>query len=75
MVKRTRKHGKSGLGRKTLGPLIGKNAKVLSVLNKHGVHFCAGCYLTLFSPLEKAAAYHAVPNVKKFLDDLRRVLE
>lgn len=45
-------------------------ARVLSVLHKHGVYFDAGTYLTLIAPLEKVAAYHAVPNKKKFLADL-----
>jgi len=48
--------------------------KVLKVLDKHGVTFCAGCYLTLSSPVEKAAAYHAVPDTAKFLKDLEKAL-
>ena len=63
------------LGSRLLGPLIGKGGKVLKVLDKHGIVFCPGCYLTLFSPLKKVAAYHAVPDARKFLADLRRALE
>lgn len=53
-----------------LGSLI--SPAVLRVLDKHGVTFCAGCYLTLFSAPEKAAVYHAVPDVEAFLRDLAR---
>ncbi len=55
-----------------LGALIDGNKRVLEVLDKHGVTFCAGCYLTLFSSPEKAAVYHAVPDVKAFLEELRK---
>lgn len=54
--------------------LVGRGHKVLAVLDKHGVTFCAGCYLTLSSPLERVAAYHAVPDHEAFLRDLRRAL-
>lgn len=60
--------------KKNLGALIKENPKILRVLDKHGVHFCAGCYLTLSSPLEKVAAYHAVPDRKKFIRDIERAL-
>ena len=70
-----RKRGKTGtVAPKSLGELIGGGKRVLAVLDKHGITFCAGCYLTLLSPPEKAAVYHAVPNVGKFLVDLRRAL-
>lgn len=59
---------------KTLGALIKGHPKVLRVLDKHGVHFCAGCYLTLSSPLDKVAAYHAVPDREKFIRDIERAL-
>lgn len=79
MAKRRRGQGvrrpKGGTRRKPgliLGALIGGNKRVLEVLDKHGVTFCAGCYLTLFSSPEKAAVYHAVPDVKAFLADLRK---
>ncbi|MBI4371093.1 MAG: hypothetical protein HY552_02225 [Elusimicrobia bacterium] len=45
-------------------------ARVLAVLDKHGVYFDPGTYITLSAPLEKAAAYHAVSDKKKFLRDL-----
>lgn len=74
MAKRTQKRAKAGLENRKLGSLIGRDEKVLKVLDKHGVTFCAGCYLTLFSPLKKAAAYHAVGDLKAFLADLERAL-
>ena len=57
-----------------LGDLIARDPRVLHVLDKHGVTFCAGCYLTLFASPQKAAVYHAVPKLKKFLADLTKVL-
>lgn len=62
------------LSRSSLGPLIARHPKVLKVLDKHGVGFCAGCYLTLFSPPERVAAYHAVPDRRRFLSDLAAAL-
>ncbi|MBI4057331.1 MAG: hypothetical protein HY399_07275 [Elusimicrobia bacterium] len=46
--------------------------EALEILDKHGINFCAGCYLTLSSPIDRAAAYHAVPNIPGFLKDLKR---
>ncbi len=57
-----------------LGDAVAANRAVLKVLDKHGITFCAGCYLTLFSSPEKAALYHAVPDAGAFLRDLRRAL-
>lgn len=59
---------------KRLGEAIDGNKAVLKVLDKHGISFCAGCYLTLFASPEKAAVYHAVPDVEAFLADLRKAL-
>lgn len=63
------------MAKRVLGELIRRNPKLLAVLDKHGVTFCAGCFLTLFSTPQRAAAYHAVPDRKKFLADLKRVLK
>ncbi|MEQ1917747.1 MAG: hypothetical protein ABL955_00995 [Elusimicrobiota bacterium] len=68
-----RKHGGVAVKRKlpTLLELLKKDqTRVLSVLHKHGVYFDAGTYLTLIASLDKVAAYHAVPNKKKFFADL-----
>lgn len=55
----------------TLFDLLNKDrARVLAVLSRHGVHFDPGTFLTLSAPLEKVAAYHAVPDRKKFLAEL-----
>ncbi len=40
-----------------------------------GVNFCSGCFITLFSSPEKAAAYHAVPDIEAFKKDLRSALD
>jgi hypothetical protein len=51
--------------------LLRKDQKrVLRVLEAHGVYFDATTYLSLIAPLDKVAAYHAVPDKKKFLRDL-----
>ncbi len=70
MVKR--KHGAQTLKKlPTLLSLLKKDqARVLGVLQKHGVYFDAGTFITLVSPLDKVAAYHAVPDKKKFFADL-----
>ena len=68
-----RKHGRVA-GKKrlpTLLELLKKDqARVMSVLHHHGVYFDAGTYITMIATLDKVAAYHAVPNKKKFLADL-----
>ena len=69
-----RKHGRVAVRRKlpSLFQLLQKDqARVLAVLSRHGVYFDAGTFITLSSTPEKAAAYHAVPDKKKFLRDLR----
>lgn len=62
------------LARKLLPTLIQRHPKVLDVLHDHGVSFCAGCYLTLTSPIARVAAYHAVPDIERFLADLKKAL-
>ncbi|MBI3552819.1 MAG: hypothetical protein HY077_09895 [Elusimicrobia bacterium] len=75
MARPIRKHGKAGkIKPRPLGEYIAADRRVLKVLDKHGITFCAGCYLTLFASPEKAAVYHAVPDVPKFLADLRKAL-
>jgi iron-sulfur cluster repair protein YtfE (RIC family) len=58
----------------TLGALIGENPRVLKLLDRYGIVFCPGCYLTLFSTPAKAAAHHAVEDKKAFLKDLAHLL-
>ena len=68
-----RKHGRRSLTRRrpTLLELLKKDqARVLRVLEAHGVCFDPVTYLTLTVPLEKVAAYHAVRDRRKFLADL-----
>ena len=68
-----RKHGRVAVRRKlpSLFELLKKDqARVMAVLSRHGVYFDAGTFITLSAPLEKVAAYHAVPDRKKFLAEL-----
>lgn len=68
--KKARRRGR----RVRLADLIAKHPALLEVLDRHGVSFCAGCFLTLTSPLDRVAAYHAVPDRKKFLADVEKAL-
>jgi len=63
------------LEKETLAALLRRHPKVLQVMEKHGVTFCAACYLTLFSPIGKVPGFHAVPDKKKFLADLRAAIK
>ena len=68
-----RKHG--GVATKRKAPILldllkKDQARVMSVLHKHGVYFDAGTFITMMATLDKVAAYHAVPNRKKFLAEL-----
>lgn len=68
-----RKHGVTAGKKKApiLLDLLRKDqARVMSVLHKHGVYFDAGTYITMTATLDKVAAYHAVPNRKKFFAEL-----
>ena len=53
--------------------LIRKHPKVLKLLHDNGIHFCAGCYLTLSADPERAAAYHGVPDIRRFVHAVRRL--
>lgn len=55
------------------GEVLRRYPAALEVFDRHGVVFCAGCFLTLFDPLEDVAGYHAVHDVAALLDDLNRV--
>lgn len=50
-----------------LATLLKRQPRLVRVLDRHGVHVCAGCLLTLTSPVDRAAAYHGVPDVPAFL--------
>ena len=68
-----RKHGRVAVRRKlpSLFDLLKKDReRVMAVLSRHGVYFDAGTFITLSAPLEKVAAYHAVPDRKRFLKEL-----
>jgi hypothetical protein len=68
-----RKHGRSALKKsqpRLIDLLLKDPARVLRALHAHGVYFDAGTYLTMIATPEKVAAYHAVPDKKKFLRDL-----
>ena len=67
-----RRHGRRAARRgPTLLELLRKDQRrVLRVLDRHGVSFDPVTYITLTATLEKVAAYHAVPDKKRFIADL-----
>lgn len=72
---RMRTRNKKGPARKKreallLGNLLFQDPILIEVLRRHEVVFCAGCYLTLFSTPERAAAYHGVRDIPRFLKEL-----
>lgn len=69
-------NGKSrSLEHKTISQLVKQNPRTLEVFDRYGIHFCAGCYITLNSELKKVAGYHAVPDADAFLRDLEKCLK
>jgi len=58
-----------------IGDVIRAFPEAAELLHKHGIHTCSGCYITFFSDFEKAAAFHAVPDKKAFLADLKAFLQ
>ncbi len=74
MARRRSRAGR-GLKAPVLGELIARDPRVLALLDEHGITFCAGCYLTLFSSPERAAVYHAVPDPRGFVKRLQALLE
>lgn len=68
-----RKHGRAAVRKRQprlVDLLLKDRARVLRVLESHGVYFDPGTFLTLTAPLEKVAAYHAVPDKERLLRDL-----
>jgi|GEM_PF-2010565 len=58
--------------RMSAGEVLRRYPNTLEVFDRYGVVFCAGCFLTLFDPLEDVAGYHAVHDVPELLSDLNR---
>ena len=58
--------------RMTVAELIARYPSTLEVFDRHGVHFCAGCYLTLTEDLKKVAGFHAVPDLERLVEDLKK---
>ncbi|PJE69449.1 MAG: disulfide oxidoreductase [Candidatus Staskawiczbacteria bacterium CG10_big_fil_rev_8_21_14_0_10_38_10] len=52
----------------TIGEVIKKYPKVLSIFNDYGLH-CLGCVVSLEETIEDAAKFHKI-DLKKFLKDL-----
>jgi iron-sulfur cluster repair protein YtfE (RIC family) len=71
MEKRKRK---AKLENRKLYHLIRQYPQILPILDRYGISFCAGCYLTLTKTPKEAAAFHAAPDAEKFLRDLSRVI-
>ncbi|MBI4064039.1 MAG: hypothetical protein HY401_07025 [Elusimicrobia bacterium] len=65
----------NAVGKKSVGELLRRYPKLLSIFDDYGIHFCAGCFLTLTLPIQKAATYHAVPDVRQLLKDVGRQIK
>ncbi len=65
---------KAKLENKKLYDLIRQYPEILPILDRYGISFCAGCFLTLDKTPKEAAAYHGAPDAQKFLRDLSRAI-
>ena len=54
--------------------LIRQYPEILPILDRYGISFCAGCFLTLDKTPKEAAAYHGAMDAQKFLRDLSRAI-
>jgi iron-sulfur cluster repair protein YtfE (RIC family) len=70
MEKRKRK---AKLESQKLYHLIRQYPQILPILDRYGISFCAGCYLTLTKTPKEAAAFHGVPDIEEFLEDLKKL--
>ncbi|TCP56050.1 hypothetical protein EV586_103710 [Tumebacillus sp. BK434] len=59
----------------TVGEVVHRYPEAVEVFDKHELTFCAGCYVTLFSELEKAAGYAAVQDLEEMICDLKALVE
>ncbi len=65
---------KAKLENKKLYDLIRQYPEILPILDRYGISFCAGCFLTLDKTPKEAAAYHGAMDAQKFLRDLSRAI-
>jgi iron-sulfur cluster repair protein YtfE (RIC family) len=59
----------------TVGEVMHRFPETIEVFEKHELSFCAGCYVTLFSEIEKAAGYAAIKDVDQLIDDLKGLVD
>jgi len=58
----------------TVGEVVHRFPETIEVFEHHELTFCAGCYVTLFSEIEKAAGYAAIQDVDQLIDDLKALV-
>jgi iron-sulfur cluster repair protein YtfE (RIC family) len=61
-----------GIEKMTVAELIARYPKTLEVFEDYGVHFCAGCFITLTESAKRAAGHHAVEHPESLLKDLKK---
>jgi iron-sulfur cluster repair protein YtfE (RIC family) len=59
----------------TVGEVVLKYPEAVEVFERHELTFCAGCFVTLFSEIEKAAGYAAVKDLDAMIADLKGLVE
>jgi iron-sulfur cluster repair protein YtfE (RIC family) len=64
----------SDIEKLTVAELIARYPKTLEVFEEYGVHFCAGCFITLTENVQKAAGHHAVEDTGHLLADLKKAV-
>jgi len=57
-----------------VGDVVHAYPETKEIFEQHEMSFCAGCYVTLFSEIEKAAGYAAVKDVEGLISDLKRLV-
>lgn len=58
----------------TVGEVVHRFPETIEVFEHHELTFCSGCYVTLFSEIEKAAGYAAIKDVGQLIDDLKSLV-
>ncbi|MFD2172122.1 hypothetical protein [Tumebacillus lipolyticus] len=59
----------------TVGEVVRTVPEAVEVFEEHELTFCAGCYVTLFSTLERAAGYAAIKDLDRMIFDLQALVE
>lgn len=56
----------------TVGEAVDRCPETFAVFQERGVHFCAGCYLTLRASIAEGAAWNGIRDLEGLLQALHR---